>query len=72
MFHRTLHRELPILDLATSFSEDGLGNFNYVFETQFCTIFLDLSTMDGDTSIKVVCPGQEEPLVHVELVGCNE
>lgn len=71
MFHRTLHQELPILDLATSFTEDEFGNFNYIFETGICTIFLDLSTLDGDTSIRLIAPGQDEPLVDLELVGCK-
>jgi len=61
-----------ILELASKFSEDGYGNYNYVFEASIATVVLDYCIYDGDVSVKVIVQGQNEPILKIDLLGCKK
>lgn len=63
--------ELSILELATAIKEDEFGNIWYTFATPMGVIELHRSLYDGDTAITLVVPGQSDPVVLLELVGCE-
>ena len=72
MFHRTLHDQLSMLELADSFDEDEFGNFSYVFNTKVGTLKLYISTSDGDTAVELTVPKQQQPVVDLHVVGCED
>ncbi|MFZ6770233.1 hypothetical protein ACO0LM_24535 [Undibacterium sp. Di26W] len=62
---------LEILDLASSVVEDEFRNITYTFITPVATIRLFDSTLDGDITLSVYVAGQDSPLLHLELIGCE-
>lgn len=62
---------LEILDLASAVEEDEFRTITYTFTTPVATIQLIDSTLDGDITVSVSVAGQDSPLLHLELIGCE-
>lgn len=62
---------LPILDLATAFDDDEFGNVAYTFQTDSWQVVLSISTLDGDVALAVTIPSQTDPIVSIDLIGCE-
>lgn len=63
---------LAILELADEYTEDEYGNTIHIFETPVAKVVLERCWYDGDTSISVIVPTQDVPIVKIELVACDE
>jgi len=62
---------LDILDLASAVEEDEFRTITYTVTTSVATIRLIDSTLDGDIVVSAFVAGQDSPLVHLELIACE-
>lgn len=63
---------LEVLELASSLDEDEYGNSRYKFECANVQVVLNHNWLDGDTELAMFISPQDEPVLRMNLVDCED